>query len=167
MKIRVRAGNCLSFGGDALLLFHHSDIRPLVGNVALLDWRCNATVSRLWKRKENLLKFGQLTILATQGKVPAGTAILTGLGPVGAFDGDLRKEALRAAFETALNVGARDVAVDGAVLGGDEGEGVAEDIRSVLGSMKIKGTFTLALFFPDKQRMQSAVGKAESAEGTS
>jgi len=167
MKIQVRSGSCLDFGGDVLLLFHHSDIRPLVGNLALLDWRCNAAVSQLWKRKEDLLKFGQMTILATQGKVHAGTAILAGLGPVGAFDGDLRRESLRLALRAALDVGAGNVAVDGAVLGGDEGEGVAEDLRNVLGSMEIPRAFTIALFFDDKERPQSYAKEAGSAEGTS
>jgi hypothetical protein len=149
MKVRVRGGNCLDFGGDALLLFHHSDVRPLTGTLALLDWRCNAAVSRLWKRKEDLLRFGQLTILATQGKVRAGTAILTGLGPMEAIDADLRHEALRLAVVAALGVGAKDVAVDGAALRGDGGEDVKEDLRRVLGSVKTGGNFSVALFLPD------------------
>ena len=93
-----------------MLLFHHSDIKPLTGNLALLDWRCNAAVSILWKRKNDLFNFGQLTILATQGKVPVETVILTGLGASDGFDRDLRKEACRLALGAALKVGAKEVA---------------------------------------------------------
>jgi hypothetical protein len=95
MNVKVLKGNCLDFQGEVVILFHFSDVIPLTGNPALLDWRCNASVSILLKRKPDLFKFGQLTVLATQGKFPAETVILTGLGASDALDVDLRREAGR------------------------------------------------------------------------
>ena len=165
MKIQVRGGSCLNYRGDALLLFHHSDVKPLTGNLASLDWRCNAAVSILWKRKGNLLKFGQLTIIATQGKVRVDTVILTGLGPGDQFDGDLRREALHLALGAALKIGARVIAVDGSSLGGDGGEGIVEDLRSVLGDMKKRGKFNITLFSTEEGRQSSRTKAAGTAGG--
>lgn len=152
MKIQLRGRNCLNYRGDIILLFHHSDIRPLTGNLALLDWRCNAAVSILWKRKTDLFKFGQLTILATQGKVPVETVILTGLGTSGGFDKDLRKEACRLALGAAFKVGAVDVAVDGTSLGSGQENQIADDLRSVIGDMERPGKLKIALFHGDEGR---------------
>ena len=89
MAVQIRGGNALNYRGDVLLLFHPLDIKPLTGTLALLDWRCNAAVSVLWKKKPDLFKFGQLTMLATQGKVPTETVIMTGLGSGEEFSQDV------------------------------------------------------------------------------
>jgi hypothetical protein len=164
MKVQVRGGNCLNYRGDALLLFHHSDIRPLTGSLALLDWRCNATVSLLWKKKEDLLGLGQLTIIATQGKIPTETVILTGLGARKGFDKDLRKEACRLAFAAALKVRARKVAIDGFALGGEHAEGIVNDIQSALVDMEKAEKCSISLFTMDEEH-QSTRGRPAGSAG--
>lgn len=165
MKIQVRKGNCLDYSGEVIILFHFSDIRPLTGNPALLDWRCNASVSILWKRKLDLLKFGQLTIVATQGKIPTETVILTGLGTSDALDGDLRKEACRVALEAALKVGAKEVAVDASSLISDQEQITIDEIRSVLGEVDERGTLKIALFSGDNRQQSPSGGKAVPVDG--
>ena len=151
MRILVRRGSCLDFAGDAVLFFHHSDIRPLEGNLALLDWRCNGAVSRLLKRKTDLMEFGKMSILAPQGKIPAEKVLITGLGPVGSMDGDLRREALLIALRGALKIGGVEIALDTGILEKDLQENLNEDLRKVLGGLDTPGTFTIALFSSGKR----------------
>ncbi len=150
MAIQVRGGNALNYRGDILLLFHPSGVKPLTGTLGLLDWRCNAAVSVLWKKKPELFKFGQLTVLATQGKVPTETVILTGLGSGKKFGRDLRKEAYRLAFDAAVRLGGRKVAVEGIPLAGLHDKGVLEDLVAAAGPFEMNGQLTVSLFSTDK-----------------
>lgn len=165
MKIQVRKGNCLEYRCEVILLFHFNDTRPLTGNPALLDWRCNASVSVLWKKKHDLFRFGQLTIIATQGKIPAETVILTGLGASDELDRDMGKEACRLALAAALKVGAKEIAVDGTCFVSDLEMITPDVIRSVLGEIDKEDALRIALF-PGDSRQQSLTGrKAETADG--
>ena len=150
MAIQIRGGNALNYRGDALLLFHPSDVRPLTGTLALLDWRCNAVVSILWKRKPDLFKFGQLTVLATSSKVPTETVILTGLGDGEEFGPDLRREAYRLALDAAVNLGGVKVAVEGVPIGEVNDKGVLDDLAAVESQYGKSGKLTVSLFSNDK-----------------
>lgn len=165
MRVQVRRGSCLDFTGDAVLFFHHSDIRPLEGSLALLDWRCNGIVSRLWKKKRDLMDFGRMSIIAPQGKVPASKALITGLGPAGSLDSDLRKEALRIALSGALKVGVVKLALDAGVLEKGLPEGIGEDLNRVLGGLEIPESFAVALFHQGKQVAQKPEKGADRAAG--
>ena len=150
MAIQIRGGNALNYRGDVLLLFHPSDVKPLAGTLALLDWRCNAAVSILWKRKPDLFKFGQLTVLATQGKVPTPTVILTGLGSGEEFGRDLRKEAYRLALDAAVKLGAGKFAVEGIPLAGVHEKGVLSDLVAAARPFEKNGRFNVSFFSTDK-----------------
>ncbi len=150
MAVQIRGGNALNYRGDVLLLFHPLDIKPLTGTLALLDWRCNAAVSVLWKKKPDLFKFGQLTMLATQGKVPTETVIMTGLGSGEEFSQDLRKEAYRLAFAAAVKLGGRKVAVEGIPIAGLHDQGVLDDLVDVARPYEKNGSLTISLFSTDK-----------------
>jgi hypothetical protein len=150
MAIQIRGGNALNYRGDALLLFHPSDVRPLTGTLALLDWRCNAVVSILWKRKPDLFRFGQLTVLATSSKVPTETVILTGLGSGEEFGLDLRREAYRLALDTAVNLGGSKVAVEGVPIGGVNDKGVLDDLAAAALPHEKNRKITVSLFSNDK-----------------
>ena len=151
MAVQIRGGNALNYRGDVLLLFHPSDVKPLAGTLALLDWRCNAAVSVLWKRKPDLFKFGQLTVLATQGKVPTETVILTGLGSGEEFGRDLRKEAYRLALAAAVKLGGGKVAVEGIPLAGLHDKGVLDDLVAAARPFDKNGQYTVSLFSTDKE----------------
>jgi len=151
MAVQIRGGNALNYRGDVLLLFHPSDVKPLAGTLALLDWRCNAAVSVLWKRKPDLFKFGQLTVLATQGKVPTETVILTGLGSGEEFGRDLRKEAYRLALAAAVKLGGGKVAVEGIPLAGLHDKGVLDDLVAAARPFEKNGQYTVSLFSTDKE----------------
>ncbi len=150
MAVQIRGGNALNYRGDVLLLFHPSDVKPLAGTLALLDWRCNAAVSVLWKRKPDLFKFGQLTVLATQGKVPTETVILTGLGSGEEFGRDLRKEAYHLALGAAVKLGGGKVAVEGIPLAGLHDKGVLDDLVAAARPFEKNGQHTVSLFSTDK-----------------
>jgi len=150
MAVQVRGGNALNFRGDFILLFHASDVKPLTGTLALLDWRCNAAVSVLWKRQPDLFKFGQLTVLATQGKVPTQTVILTGLGSGEEFDVDLRKEAYRIALDAAVKLGGGKVAVEGIPVVGIHDKGVLDNLAAAVGPFEKNGQLAVSLFSVDK-----------------
>ena len=166
MKILARRGSCLDFAGDAVLFFHHSDIRPLEGALALLDWKCNAAVSRLLKRKKGLLEFGRMSILAPQGKIPAEKALITGLGPYGSLDRDLCAEAVRIALKGASDIGVTKLALDMGILENGIAEGFGEDLDGVLGKMDLPEPFTVALFRPGKEPYDNPAREAGSAGGT-
>jgi len=151
MAVQIRGGNALNYRGDVLLLFHPSDVKPLAGTLALLDWRCNAAVSVLWKRKPDLFKFGQLTVLATQGKVPTETVILTGLGSGEEFGRDLRKEAYRLALAAAVKLGGGKVAVEGIPLAGLHDKGVLDDLAAAARPFEKNGQHAVSLFSTDKE----------------
>jgi len=155
MAIQIRGGNALNFRGDVLLLFHPSDVKPLAGTLAMLDWRCNAAVSILWKRKPDLFRFGQLTVLATRNKIPTETVILTGLGPREEFDRDLRKEAYRLALDAAAKLGGGKVAVEGILFAEPHGKGFMDDLAAVAGPFEKNGKLTLSLFSTDKDLILS------------
>lgn len=150
MSVQIRGGNALNYRGDVLLLFHASDTRPLAGTLALLDWRCNAAVSLLWKKKPELFKFGQLTALATSRKVPTETVILTGLGPAEDIDSDMRKEAYRLALDAAVKLGGGKIAVEGIPLEGVHDKGVLSDLVAAARPFEKRGTLTVSLFSTDK-----------------
>ncbi len=166
MKVLVRRGNCVDFAGDAVLFFHYSDIRPLEGALGLLDWRCNAIVSRLLKEKKDLLEFGRMSILATQGKIPASKALITGLGPFGTMDSDLRAEALRIALKGVRNVGSRKIALDTEILERGFPDGIREDLERILPELDPKGALTLAVFHPGKRPPEELRDKCGNDRGT-
>ena len=151
MAVQIRGGNALNYRGDFLLLFHPSDVKPLAGSLALLDWRCNAAVSVLWKRKDDLFKFGQLTVLATQGKVPTQTVVLTGLGPGEEFSRDLRKEAYRLALDATVRLGGGKIAVEGIPLAGQHDKGVLDDLTEAARPFEKNGHLSVSLFSADKE----------------
>lgn len=166
MRILVRRGNCLDFEGDAVLLFHHSDVVPLEGMVALLDWRCNAILSRLIQKKEGLLEFGRMSILAPQGKIPSEKALVTGLGRTGSLDEDLRAEALKIALKGAWKIGGTRVAIDTGILERDLPGDIGEDLSRVLGELALPEPFTVALFRSRKTPAGRASGDPEPAGKT-
>jgi len=151
MKVLVRKGNCLDFAGDVILFFHYSDIRPLKGALGLLDWRCNGIVSRLMKKKRGLFDFGRMSILAPQGKIPAAKVLITGLGPAGSMDSNLRTEALRIALKGAGNVASRKIALDTGILEKDLPEEIGQDLERILGELNLEEPFTIALFRSGRQ----------------
>lgn len=166
MAIQIRGGNALNFRGDALLLFHPSDVRPLTGTLALLDWRCNAAVSILWKRKPDLFKFGQLTVLATNNKVPTETVILTGLGDGEEFGLDLRREAYRLALDAAVNVGGGKIAVEGIPIGEVNDMGVLDDLAAAVSPHEKNGKLAVSLFSNDKDFILSLMNGNSSGTAT-
>lgn len=146
MRVLVRGGNCLDFAGDILLLYHYSDVRPLEGALGLLDWRCNAVLSRLVKKKTDLFEYGRMSILAPQGKIPSSKVLVTGLGPRGSLDADLRREILMISLLGARKVGGSKIALDTGILERDLGENIPEDLTGIIEGSDYGPDFTIALF---------------------
>lgn len=155
MTVQIRGGDVLNYRGEALLLFHPSDVKPLSGSLALLDWRFNAAVSLLWKRKADLFRFGQLTVMASQGKLPCDTVLLTGLGSQEDLSPDLRREAYRVALDAVARLGCTKVAVEGIPLDGSHDKGVLEDLNKAIRSLAGGDRLGVSLFSADKEFARS------------
>ncbi len=138
MKLHLRGSDPMSFKGDVLILGHFSSVCPLWGYTGMLDWVLNASVSRLWKEKSDLFDFGNVTLLATQGKVNAGQILLLGLGREDVFTRELRKEAYRLGFTSAAGLGARKLALEAFPVNGDRDSEIDEDLIAVYDDLDTK-----------------------------
>ena len=64
-----------------------SDVRPLMGNGALLDWRMNGRLSRLLKSSRFEGQPGELLLMPSEGRIRAEKILAVGLGTRGSFVG--------------------------------------------------------------------------------
>lgn len=128
MKLHLRGSDPMNFKGDLLILGHFSSVCPLSGYTGMMDWVLNASISRLWKEKPDLLDFGKVTLLASQGKVSPGQVLLLGLGEQEAFTRRFRKEAYGLGFTSAAGLGARKLALEAFPVKGDRDSNIDEDL---------------------------------------
>ena len=149
MVLRYRGGDILNFRGDLLALGHFSDLRPLTGPLAWFDWRSNASVSRLWKDREDLFRFGRMTLVASQGKVPAGGVLVAGLGTREHFTVDLRREIYRQILHSARGLRGASLAVEAFPTGGRLGLAAVEDFTAAAREVGQGGPPAVSLFVGD------------------
>ncbi len=134
MKLHLRGSDPMKFDGDALILGHFEDICPLTGFLGQLDWVLNASISNLWKKRPGLLRFGTVTLVATQGKISASQVLLVGLGPGDEFNRTIRKEAYTLGFSSATGIGAEKLATEAFPVNGDYDRNIDEDLISAFSS---------------------------------
>lgn len=156
MKLRLRGGDPLKFRGDVLILGHHSDHRPLRGTAGSLDWLFNASLSRLWIKKEDLLDFGQVTLFSPQGKLPSASVILVGLGRESDLSGDLRRESYRIALKAAGGLVVQAVAVEGIPLQEQWDMEVVDDLARAMGEITDPVARQVDLYIPSPELLASA-----------
>lgn len=156
MKIQLRGGNPLKYRGDVLVLNHCSDHRPLRGTIGSLDWLFNSALSRLWKWKDSLLDFGQVTLLSTQGKIPPSRVLLVGTGVESELSDDLRREAYRIALKAADGISTGSIALEGISIQGKWDMDVVEDLTRVLEEMTDPAVKQVDLYLPSPELLASA-----------
>ena len=155
MVLRYRSGDILGFEGDLVLLGHFADARPLTGALGRFDWRNCAAVSRLWKAREGMFEFGRLSLVPSQGKIPAGGVLIAGLGRRREFNADLRKEIHRLGLEAAARMRARDVAAEALPAESDGPMNPVDDFGAALEKAG-RGSFgSLILYVADPEILPS------------
>ncbi len=83
MKIKVVSGNILEIKADAVLLSIYEGTEKPEGELARLDSALDGAVSALLAQGEVKGKSGEITLIHTLGKLPAGRVVLIGLGKPG------------------------------------------------------------------------------------
>ncbi|UCF29836.1 MAG: hypothetical protein JSV26_06990 [bacterium] len=156
MKMLLRGGSPLKYRGDVLVVGHHSDHRPLRGTVGQLDWFFNSSLSQLWKRKGDLLAFGQVTLLSTQEKMPFSSLMVVGIGKERDLSADTRKEAYRIALDAVERIEAVSCAMEGIPILGRWDMGVIEDLSRVLGEITGSEVAQVDLYLSSSELLASA-----------
>jgi len=164
MNLHLRGGDPLKYRGDVLILGHFSDIKPLTGTVAHLDWMFNASISNLWKARPDLLDFAGQTLLPTLGKLPFPYLVLMGLGQREAFSGDLRQEIYRMGLQAALGMEARNVGCEGIPVSENMDMSVIDDFFLTSGKLGDKVFDHAALFIPSAELLTEAKTVYTSSE---
>lgn len=156
MNLHLRGGDPLKYRGDVLILGHFSDIRPLTGTVAYLDWMFNASISNLWKAKSSLLDFGGQALLPTLGKLPFPYLVLMGLGRREKFSLDLRQETYRLGLMAALGMEAQRVGFEGIPVSENMDMSVIDDFSLTVGKLGDTSLKNAALFIPSPELLAEA-----------
>ncbi|NOY86173.1 MAG: hypothetical protein GXP52_02585 [Deltaproteobacteria bacterium] len=156
MDVHLRGGEPLKYRGDVILLGHFSDVLPLRGTVASMDWLFNASVSRLWKNRPTLLDFGAQTLIPTQGKLPVSFVILMGLGKEGDFGRDLRREAYRMGIRAMAGLGAERVATEEICMPDDQDLSTVEEFYGVVAELADLPVRDAALFITSPETLSAA-----------
>jgi len=165
MNLHLRGGDPLKYRGDVLILGHFSDIKPLTGTVAYLDWMFNASVSNLWKKKSGLLDFGTQTLIPTLGKLPFPYLVLMGLGQQEDFSGDLRQEIYRMGLVAALGMEGHRVGCEGIPVSGILDMSVIDDFSRTAGKLNDDSLENAALFIHSPDLLAEAKTVYTSSDG--
>jgi hypothetical protein len=70
---------------DAVIVGFYEDVRPLKSIAGQLDWLLCGSLSRLIIEKRMRGALGEMALLSSRGKIPAGKIFLVGLGPRSEF----------------------------------------------------------------------------------
>ncbi len=156
MEVHLRGGEPLKYRGDVILLGHFSNVLPLRGTVAAMDWLFNASVSRLWKNRPTFLDFGAQTLIPTQGKLPVSCVILMGLGKEDDFNRDLWREAYRTGIRAMAGLGARRVAAEEITMFDEPDLRTVEEFFGIAAELSDLSVRDAALFIRSPETLSAA-----------
>ena len=80
MEIKLRIGDITKTGADAILFGVFDGVKKLNDDLASTDKAMDGEITRLIKQGEIKGKAGEISIIHTMGKIPAGKAVVIGLG---------------------------------------------------------------------------------------
>jgi leucyl aminopeptidase len=103
---------------DAVIVGFHEDVRPLKGAAGALDWLLSGALSQLIIREKLKGTVGEVALLTSRGKVPAGKIFMVGLGRRGEPPQGALRTAACAAAMSAVNAGVARAALDCFPIGG-------------------------------------------------
>jgi hypothetical protein len=71
---------------DSLVAFCWSDVRPLRGSVAYLDWRLCGAISYVFEAEHFMGKFGEVVLIPIRGRLGLRRLFVFGLGSIRRVD---------------------------------------------------------------------------------
>jgi leucyl aminopeptidase len=80
LEIKLRIGDINKTGADAILFGVFDDVKKLSDELTAADKALDGEITKLIKQGEIKGKAGEISIIHTMGKVPAGKAVVIGLG---------------------------------------------------------------------------------------
>jgi leucyl aminopeptidase len=137
MDIKVKTGDICAIETDAILLGHFKDPKKTHGELARTDKVLNGAISELIKQGEIKGKPGEVTVIHSLGKIPAGRVVIVGLGKskeltqdririvMAEVSRELRKKGIKNIATTVIGAGTNNVTpqasaqaiTEGAILG--------------------------------------------------
>jgi leucyl aminopeptidase len=137
MDIKVKTGDICAIETDAILLGHFKDTKKTQGELARTDKVLNGAISELIKQGEIKGKPGEVTVIHSLGKIPAGRVVIVGLGKskeltqdririvMAEVSRELRKKGIKNIATTVIGAGTNNVTpqasaqaiTEGAILG--------------------------------------------------
>ena len=133
MEIKVLVGNIIKIKADAILLGVFEGEKELSGDIAAVDKALGGTIAGLISQGEIKGKLGEVTVVHSQGKLPAARVVVTGLGKPSELSRDkvcgavaetcrlLRKNGVRTIVTTAQGAGAAGISLEMAAQAVTEG----------------------------------------------
>jgi hypothetical protein len=108
LAVKVIFQDIKTVESDAVVVGFYEDVRPLKNLAGSLDWLLCGSLSRLIIEKRLHGALGEMALLTSRGKIPAGKIFLVGLGP--------RSEFSCAALKSAAKITAASIIAAGDVV---------------------------------------------------
>jgi len=97
LDIKVRIGDISKTGADAVLLGVFDGLKKLTDDTAAVDKALDGEITKLIKQGEIKGKAGEISVIHTMDKIPAGKVVILGLGK----DKDITADKIRIAMADA------------------------------------------------------------------
>jgi leucyl aminopeptidase len=130
LEIKVTVGDIAQIEADAIVVNLFEGVEQLGGATAAVDKALDGAISSLISRSEIKGKFGEVSIVHTLGKLPAGIVVIAGLGKRQDFDVDKIRGVAGEFCRALRKLSCHKIAtiLHGAGIGGVELEASAEAI---------------------------------------
>lgn len=112
MNVDVLLHDICTVPTDAVAVGFFEDVRPLKGAAGALDWLLCGALSRLVQDRRVRGALGEVALLTSSGKVPAGKVFLFGLGSREASAPESLQSAARAVAAGLAGAGVRQAVMD-------------------------------------------------------
>ena len=155
MDIKVKIGDISKTRTDTILLGIFEDVKKLSGDLADMDKSLDGEVAKLIKQGEIKGKFGEITVVHSLGKLPAGRVAILGLGKSKELTPDKIRIALADACRTLRKRGAKHI--DTVLVGAGVNEITVETSAQTITEGAILGLYTFTRHLSKK----SEPGKIE------
>ena len=143
MKIKVECASITEISCDLLVVNEFEGVKHPGGATGAVDQALGGLIKELIDAGEIDGKLGKVSVIHTQGKLPAKRVAVAGLGKSSDFNLDKVREAGASAIAAAKKIKARKVVtiVHGAGVGGLEAKDAAQALTegSIIGEYKFEG----------------------------
>lgn len=112
MNMNVVCQDVKAIEADAVIVGFYEDVRPLKGAAGELDWLLCGTLSSLIIDRRLRGAVGEVALVTSREKIPAGKIFLLGFGPRARCSAASLKQAARTAAATAAGAGITSAAIE-------------------------------------------------------